>query len=530
MALRVQRLKAAESSPRAVQARAAVVRTFISWLFLNAAAVAAAEPLQEESLEFGFTDGIPRDGYHDTDYSQPLRPQFHFTSRRNWLNDPNGLVYDGEKYHLFFQHNPLATVWGNMTWGHATSPDMLHWRQLDHALLPYRVDGHVGTIFSGTAVVDHNNSLGVQAGDQKTLCAFFTFACDPEFYQAMAYSTDSGNTWKYWNEGRPVLENQGFDKGERDPKVFWHEASNQWVMLLWVQRNPGRVRFLTSTNLVDWEYASDLMRDWAFECMDLVFLPVDGDPQNTKALIYDASFDYEIGAFDGREFHTEAGPFTAGGGNFYAAQTFNQAPNRRAVQIGWMRGGPDTAAQYGLPYNQQMSFPCELTLRTTGEGLRLFAWPICEIESLRRRTVSYKDVTLKEGASLLQDAAPLDLVDISLCFSPNNAQQLVVELPGVKLQYDAKEERLTYTGVREDGQPQTVTAFERLSPRGGAVELRILVDRLSVEIYAFGGERFHAGYYSPKHGDGRQSLRFLGGEGTVDDLKVRELESAWKKR
>lgn len=251
--------------------------------------VASAEPLPDESKGFAFTPPLAADGYPDIGYSEPLRPQFHFTSGKNWLNDPNGMVFDGGKYHLFFQHNPAAPVWGNMTWGHAVSPDRVHWKQLPHALLPYRVDGRVGTIFSGTAVVDHNNSLGVQKGAQKTLCAFFTFATEPKFYQAMAYSTDGGASWTYWNEGRAVVPNQGFDPGERDPKVFWHEPNKQWVMSLWVQSNPGRVRIFTSTNLTDWEFASDLMRDWAFECMDVLFYSTaDG---GERAVIYDASFD-----------------------------------------------------------------------------------------------------------------------------------------------------------------------------------------------------------------------------------------------
>lgn len=501
------------------------------WGHINVDSFTASDkPLPDKLREFAFTDGIPRNGYHDTDYSQPLRPQFHFTSRRNWLNDPNGLVYDGKQYHLFFQHNPLATVWGNMTWGHATSPDMIHWQQHEHALLPYRVDGRVGTIFSGTAVVDHNNSLGVQAGDTKTLCAFFTFACNPKFYQAMAYSTDRGDSWKYWNEGRPIVENQGFDAGERDPKVFWHEESRRWVMILWVQQNPGRVRIFTSQNLVDWTFASDLMREWAFECMDVVFLPVDGDPRQVKAVIYDASFDYEIGAFDGRDFHTEAGPFTAGGGNFYAAQTFNDSPDQRSVQIGWMRGGPDSAAHYGLPYNQQMSFPCELSLKTTEEGVRLFAWPIREIEHLQRNAHSYRDATLRAGDNLIKDFAVLDLVDMEIDFAPQDARELVIQLPGLRLNYDVEKECLTFTGVQEDGEVAVVTAFEHLTPRNGSVQLRVLVDRLSVEIYAFGGERFNAGYYSPRHGDGQQSIHFQGGEGRINALTIRELASAWQAR
>ena len=133
------------------------------WGHINADNFAASdEPAITGDGGFQLVAGIPTADSPVVGYDQPLRPQFHFSSRRNWLNDPNGMVFDGEQYHLFFQHNPLGTGWGNMTWGHAVSTDMMHWRQLDHALLPYQVDGRVGTIFSGTAVVDHNNSLGVQ--------------------------------------------------------------------------------------------------------------------------------------------------------------------------------------------------------------------------------------------------------------------------------------------------------------------------------------------------------------------------------
>lgn len=165
-------------------------RMLIFLLCLTCVTNCVADP----ALDFAFSTTVKPESYDDIDYSEPLRPQFHFTSSKNWLNDPNGMVYDGEKYHLFFQHNPNSTKWGNMTWGHATSPDMMHWTQHKHALIPYRVDGHSGIIYSGTIIVDHNNSLGVQKGDVPTLCAFFTWAGTPKFYQAMAYSTDRGET------------------------------------------------------------------------------------------------------------------------------------------------------------------------------------------------------------------------------------------------------------------------------------------------------------------------------------------------
>lgn len=470
---------------------------------------------------------VPSHSYDEIDYTEPLRPQFHFSSGKNWLNDPNGMVFDGEKYHLFFQHNPLGTEWGNMTWGHATSPNMVQWKQWDHALLPYNVEGKSGTIFSGTAVVDHNNSLEKQRGDVPTLCAFFTFANQGKYYQAMAYSTNRGETWTYWNNGRPVVDNQGFDRRERDPKVFWHEESQQWVMVLWVQLKPGRVRFFTSDNLVDWTFASDLMRDWAFECMDMVFLPVDGDPSRTKAVLYDASFDYEVGTFDGKSFHTEAGPFIPGGGHFYAPQTFNNHPDGRAVLVGWMKDGPNSAKAYGLPFNQQMSFPCELSLKTVGDTPQLHLWPIKEIETLVESTLQKTNTSMPEGKNLLDGVERLDLVDLSIRFDPGTASEIRFDLGRATLRYDCKQSHLHVVTVTDSGEPLEKTAMKGIAPRNGVVELRILVDRLSVESFAFGGGQFDASYYSPLQAKETVSIVAIGGDTKVDSLVLRKLKSAW---
>ncbi|TWU09858.1 glycoside hydrolase family 32 protein [Allorhodopirellula heiligendammensis] len=489
---------------------------------------ATDNPVVDERSKFALTPGISPEAYPDTGYDQLRRPQFHFSSRRNWLNDPNGMVYDGGKYHLFFQHNPHGTSWGNMTWGHATAPDMLHWTQHDHSLLPYSVDAQAGTIFSGTIVTDDNNSLGKQVGDPKTLVAFFTFATKPKFYQAMAYSTDLGESWTYWNEGRAVVPNQGFDNGERDPKVFWHAASQQWVMALWVQRDPGRIRFFTSDNLTDWKFASDLMRDWAFECMDVVFLPVDGDENNMKCVIYDASFDYEIGSFDGEQFTTESGPFQAGGGNFYAAQTFYNQPQGRAIQIGWMRGGPNAADLYDVPFNQQMSFPCELSLRDTDQGMRLFYQPIEEIQTLVESTHDKSDVDLPAGENLIADLAPLDLIDMTVEFDPGTATSLVFDLPGVQVTYDSATGTSTYTGVDNEGNSQIHTLLPDLKPRDGRVRLRFLVDRISLEAYAFDGEDFRAVYTSPNTAPKTNSIHAVGGTARIHVLKINRLNSIWK--
>lgn len=495
--------------------------------------VATDQPIPDSSQEFVIRTDLAADGYSEIDYSEPLRPQFHFTSGRNWLNDPNGMVYDGKKYHLFFQHNPAAPVWGNMTWGHATSPDMVHWTQHPHALLPYRVEGRSGTIFSGTAVVDHNNSLGMQKGEQKTLCAFFTFATHPKFYQALAYSTDGGATWTYWNEGRPVVPNQseqGFDPEQRDPKVFWHEPSQRWVMVLWVQSNPGRVRFFTSQNLTDWTFASDLMRDWAFECMDLFFVPAEGGGGEHQAVLYDASFDYEIGTFDGTEFHTTAGPFHAGGGNYYAAQTFNNAPKGRNVQIGWMRGGPNAAERYGLPYNQQMGFPYELTVKSVDSQPKLFAWPIAELDTLVASSITSRSQTVgSEGIDLTSELVAADLMDIEVAFDPGSAEAIHLEFGAAHLRYLNQQHELWMTVADDWGDSQEVLVFDNLAPRDGAIALRLLVDRLSVEVFAFGGERFYAGYVPPLQSSAHIEAKAIGGEAIISSLEVRKLRSAWRK-
>ena len=175
------------------------------------------------------------DSYSDIKYDELLRPQFHFSSKKNWINDPNGMVYYKGDYHLFFQHNPKAIYWGNMTWGHAVSKDMVHWEQLQHAILPY---GN-GTIFSGTAAVDYPNSLSKNTNEEEAIVAYFTHAQNDNkdlFYQAGAYSTDRGRTFQLIDGGRPLVPNQGFDRGERDPKIFWHAPTKKWLLILWVKR------------------------------------------------------------------------------------------------------------------------------------------------------------------------------------------------------------------------------------------------------------------------------------------------------
>ena len=237
----------------------------------------------------------------ETIYTEQYRPQFHFTARTNWLNDPNGCVfYDGE-YHLFFQHNPTGLEWGNMTWGHAVSGDLIHWHQLPHALLPYGD----GTIFSGSAVVDSANGSGLGSGSTGPLIATFTHARKP-FGQAIASSTDRGRTWQLYAAGQHAVPNQGLAEDERDPKIFWHAASRHWIMVLWVCRN--QIRFFKSADLLKWHATSDFVGDGFYECPDIFPLPVDGNRNDIKWILADAAFHYWVGDFDGQSFTAQEGP------------------------------------------------------------------------------------------------------------------------------------------------------------------------------------------------------------------------------
>ncbi|WP_158265435.1 glycoside hydrolase family 32 protein [Blastopirellula marina] len=447
--------------------------------------------------------------YEEVGYDQAYRPQFHFSSLRNWLNDPNGMVYLDGEYHLFFQHNPLANVWGNMTWGHAVSQDMVHWKQLPHAILPYKG----GTIFSGTAAVDVDNTLGMQQGDVKTLVAAFTFAKSP-FYQAMAYSTDRGRTFELWNEGKAIVPNQGYDAGERDPKIFWHEPSKKWAMVLWVkQAKPGRVLIFNSDDLQRWTEVSQFDRDWVFECMDLVELSVDGDPTHKKWLLYDASFEYEVGEFDGKTFTTDKkvqrGDY---GPNYYAAQSFNNMPDDRCVSIGWMRGDNHPFLTEEMPFNQQMSFPTTMELKTTADGLKLIRWPVKEIEALYDDTLSIEATDLNSAAAKLQ-AYPAELVDLSLEFEADESTELLLYLRGEKITY--REGAFHYGNT-------TVPAM----PIDGVVSLRVLVDRASVELFANQGLAVST-HYAVLEPFNRSLGLSSSQEVKIRKLVVHRLKSAW---
>ncbi len=448
-------------------------------------------------------DTVP--GQDEDLYEEAYRPQFHFTAARGWLNDPNGMVYYDGEYHLFFQHNPYSVNWGNMTWGHAVSEDMIHWRQQDAAIHP----DELGAIWSGGGVVDFDNTTGWATDDHVPIIAFYTSAGQP-FTQSMAYSTDRGRTMiKY--ENNPIIGN--IEGSNRDPNVFWHEPSRQWIMSLWISSD--RFDLFGSANMREWTPLSELEFPGGYECPDMFELPVDGDPDNTRWVFWEGAGKYLIGGFDGKVFEPESEVLhSTFGSNDYAAQTFTNMPegDDRRVQISWMRGGNFP----GMPFNQQMTVPRELTLRTTSEGIRLFIEPVEEIKTLRQAKHQWAGLTVGDDDITL-DGVEGDLFDIEIEFDLGDAQAVGLKIRDRQIEYAVAGEQLTSLGDNA-----------RLPADDNRIRLRILVDRTSVEVFANDGRVQIATSFVPDENMRDIAVYATGGQAEVISLNVWELRSIYE--
>ncbi len=409
-------------------------------------------------------------------YKEYLRPQFHFSTRRGWNNDPNGLVYYDGDYHLFYQHNPFGWNYGsdaNKAWGHAVSKDLIHWKELRDAIHP----DNLGGIYSGSAVVDKLNTTGFQSGVEKPIVCIYTSAGgktpwskDKPFTQSIAFSNDRGRTFIKYNEN-PV---QGhINLSNRDPKVIWHEPTNQWVIVLYLDDEV--MGFFTSKDLKSWQLESKYKIDKLHECPELFELSIDGNTENKKWILYAANGRYDMGQFDGKKFTPEIKGIRYNFGNcFYASQTFNNIPEEdgRRIQIAW-----GVIPMPGMPFNQQMLFPVELTLRSTKDGPRLFAQPINEIEKIYGKNWSYQEQVVEEGQhSILEENYEEGLYDISAEFEIGSAERFGLLINDIQIIYEIKEQKLYCQEL-----------YASLKPMEGKIKFRILVDRTTLELFANDG-------------------------------------------
>ena len=443
-------------------------------------------------------------------YAEQYRPQFHFTPRINWTNDPNGLVFYKGEYHLFFQHNPTGINWGNMTWGHAVSPDLLHWQQLDHAIHPDKL----GTIYSGSAVVDWDNTAGLQTGDEKTIVCIYTSAGPGAlgFTQSMAYSNDRGRTWKKYAKN-PVLEHIAGEN--RDPKVLWHAPSKRWIMALYLDGN--NYALFSSPDVKTWSKLCDVRVPGSSECPDFFALPVDGDAAKVKWVFWTANNRYRLGDFDGKKFRAETEPLaTHFGANRYAAQTYSDIPpaDGRRIQIAWMSGGKYPQ----MPFNQQMSIPAELTLRTFPEGVRLCTLPVREVERLRQDTKVSFAGQLKPGENPLKNLRG-ELWDLALKVELGTAEAITLNVRGTPLQFDAKTRKLSCLG-----HAATIDLID------GCLALRVLVDRASIEVFTADGRTNMAFCFLPPKDNQSLALSCNGGSARIKQCDVWSMASTWPKQ
>jgi sucrose-6-phosphate hydrolase SacC (GH32 family) len=424
----------------------------------------------------------------DSLYHEQNRPQLHFSSQRGWNNDPNGLVWQDGEYHLFYQHNPYEREWENMHWGHAVSTDLLRWKELLPALSP----DTLGTMFSGSAVIDHQNTAGFGDG---ALVALYT-AAGKRMTQNLAYSLDKGRSFTKYS-GNPLLG------PDRDPKVFWYAPGKHWVMVLY---NENYIAIYNSTDLKSWTYKSRVKG--FYECPELFELSVEGDSGQRKWVIYAASGTYMIGRFDGAVFTPEKGKYHYHTGVQYAAQTYNNTPDGRRIQIGW--GRVDAP---GMPFNQLMLFPQVLTLRSTSEGLRLFCNPIPEISKLHKR---HHDLS---GLSVSATNERLKSINTGLIHAVMDVE--IDRGLGLEIFYQGNP-ILYYDGnfTKFNGFP-----YESDRPGGFRFRIEMILDRTSVEGYVDGGRLFIAEALRPAKNANGLEIR---GDLKIHRLDLYELDSIWK--
>lgn len=486
-------------------------------------------------------------------YTEEYRPQFHFTPEENWMNDPNGMVYYNDEYHLFYQHNPHENEWGGLLyWGHAVSKDMVNWKHMPIALEP----DDLGTIFSGSAVVDWDDTSGFFDG-KDGLVAIFTHNGGGQ-KQSIAYSKDNGRSWEKY-EGNPVIPSDPAIKDFRDPKVFWHDETKQWVMALAAGK---KIMFYESPDLIEWNFMSEFgeglgAQGGVWETPDLFELPIDGDPNNKKWVLHVAIGDgaiaggsgaqYFIGEFDGTTFtsdhEAEHINWLDYGGDFYAGQSFSDIPEEdgRRIMIAWMSNWLYANQVPTEEWRSSMSFPRSLELKTANDGsVKLFQQPIEELNKLRGKEIfTTKNQVVNSG-----DASKL-LEDIETDVFELNAE-IQLDQPvnfGFKVRKSEEYEDETVIGFSgstnelfvERSQSEEAYFSPYFNGRHAVslgentkIDLQILVDKSSIEIFAKKGEYVITDLIFPRE-DGR-GLEFYVEEGevTINSLEIHSIKSTWK--
>lgn len=441
----------------------------------------------------------------DMTNKEMFRPVYHHTPVYGWMNDPNGMFYKDGVYHLYFQYNPYGSVWGNMHWGHSTSTDLMHWNFEGCAIVP----DAWGAIFSGSCVVDHNNTAGFGKG---AVVAFYTSAKATPWgdvqSQSMAYSLDNGKTFTKY-EGNPILTSS--EKDFRDPKVFWYAPGKHWVMMLAVGQH---MEIYSSVNLKEWKKESEFgamqgAHGGVWECPDLVEIPVEGTREKKWVLICNlnpggpfggSAAQYFVGSFDGKKFVNESPTQTKWmdwGKDNYATVTWNNAPDGRCIALGWMSNWQYANNVPTRQYRSANTLARDLTLYREGQELFLKSTPSVEVKKARGKKVSIPSFKVSEKHEIVnlfednQGAYEVEIViqnagasKIAFCLLNDKGEK-------VSMYYDLNRKQFVMDRS-ESGTVDFSKDFPAVTVAPANVDkelvLRLFVDRSSIEAFGEDGK------------------------------------------
>lgn len=444
-------------------------------------------------------------GSFDMANKESFRPVYHHTPAYGWMNDPNGMFYKDGVYHLYFQYNPYGSVWGNMHWGHSTSTDLMHWKFEGCAIVP----DAWGAIFSGSCVVDHENTAGF---GKEAVVAFYTSAKSTPWgdiqMQSMAYSLDNGKTFTKY-EGNPILTSS--EKDFRDPKVFWYAPGKHWVMILAVGQH---MEIYSSVNLKEWKKESEFgamqgAHGGVWECPDLVEIPVEGSREKKWVLICNlnpggpfggSAAQYFVGSFDGKKFVNESPTQTKWmdwGKDNYATVTWNNAPDGRCIALGWMSNWQYANNVPTRQYRSANTLARDLTLYREGQELYLKSTPSSEVKKARGKKVSIPSFKVSEKHEMVnlfeekQGAYEVEIViqnagasKIAFCLLNDKGEK-------VSMYYDLNRKQFVMDRS-ESGKVDFSKDFPAVTVAPANIDkeltLRLFVDRSSIEAFGEDGK------------------------------------------
>ncbi|MBI9070411.1 MAG: glycoside hydrolase family 32 protein [Melioribacteraceae bacterium] len=521
-------------------------------------------------------------------YQEKYRPQFHFSPEKNWMNDPNGMFYYEGEYHLFYQHNPFGNIWGHMSWGHAVSPDLIHWKHLPLAL----IEENGIMIFSGCAVVDWNNSSGFGRDEKPPIVAIYTGRVNETDiqFQCIAYSNNKGRTFtKYALNPVINLNSQNF----RDPKVFWYEPEEKWVMIVSLP-DKRKVQLYESTNLIDWSLMSDFGSVGSikgiWECPDLFPLFVDDNKNNEKWVLTvnvisnsisgGSGAQYFIGIFDGQKFildqdyhksivmvgnkngivaeivdnrnmckcgnigspprqsSLENALWVDYGHDFYAPVTWSDIPkdDGRKLWLGWMSNWDYAQDVPTSPWRSSMSIPRELKLKNTENGIRLFQTPVKEFKNQRINNIELYGNISSINKELKQKKFP-GAIELLTEININHNQSFGLSV----LKGKEEETKILFNGSKKtigiDRSKSGEIGFNNLFSKrelhyaplkiNGQIKLHIFIDANSIELFVNDGKLVFTDLVF--HSEHSTSIEFFGAEESIEILKLNlwSIKSIW---